>query len=277
MIAKGVTMNTKSLLDEGKLSEALAEVKQEVKAHPTDIQLRTLLFELLSLVGDWEGGKRQLDVIAHQDTSSVLAIEVYQQVLKAEEMRQQVWHGEKDPEFFFQKPSYTQFHLDALKLLRMGKIEEAKSLLDLAAQQRSPCSGQIDEQAFSEMLDGDDRISPFLEVIMNESYAWVPFEHIKHLTISSPKHLRDLIWVQAEVEGRDGPIGPVFIPVLYFDSPHSDSDQVRLGRMTQWESPGDGVTVGFGQRLFLIDGQDRGLLEVHEVQFDSQALAEGDE
>ena len=271
-----MTMNTKTLLDEGKLSEALAEVKQEVKAHPTDVQLRTLLFELLSVFGDWEGGKRQLDVIAHQDTSSALAIEVYQQVLKAEEKRQQVLQGEKEPDFFFHKPPYVQCHLDALTFLRMGKAEGAKVLLDQAEQQRPSCAGRVDGQAFSEFLDGDDRLSSFLEVIVHESYAWVPFEHIKHLSVSTPKHLRDLIWVQADIEGVDGPIGPVFIPVLYSNSALSDNDQVRLGRMTQWESLGAGVTVGLGQRLFFVDEQDRGLLEVRDLEFDHQTLSQGD-
>ncbi|MGB0911713.1 MAG: type VI secretion system accessory protein TagJ [Nitrospirales bacterium] len=268
-------MTTKSLLDEGKLSEALVEVKQEVKAHPTDTQLRTLLFELLSLVGDWEGGKRQLDVISHQESSSALAIEVYQQVLKAEEKRRQVFHSGREPDFFFQRPSYTQFHHDALTSLRANQVEEAKVLIDQSEQKRELLTGRVDGQPFSEFIDGDDRISPFLEVIVHESYAWVPFEQIKRLSVSTPKYLRDLIWLQADIEGVDGPIGPVFIPVLYVNSANSGNDQVRLGRMTQWESPGAGVTVGVGQRVFLNDGQDRGMLEVHEIEFDTLSRSEG--
>ncbi len=277
MNGNGIMMKTKSLLDEGKLTEALAEVKQEVKAHPSDAQLRTLLFELLSLVGDGEGGKRQLDVIAHQDSSTALAIEIYQNVLKGEEKRRQVFYAEKEPDFLFEKPTYVQFHLDAMSSLRMGHVAQAKSFLEASEQQRPPLTGHADGRPFTEFLDADDRISPFLEVIVQDSYAWVPFEQIKRIVISAPKYLRDLIWLHADMEGVNGPIGPAFIPVLYVNSANSDNDQVRLGRMTQWESLEGRVTLGLGQRLFLIDGQDRGMLEVHEVEFDSQPLSEGNE
>jgi protein involved in temperature-dependent protein secretion len=39
--------------------------------------------------------------------------------------------------------------------------------------------------------------------------------------------------------------------------------------MTDWRSAGDGLTRGLGQRTFLIDDQERGILEVRELEFDT--------
>jgi protein involved in temperature-dependent protein secretion len=37
--------------------------------------------------------------------------------------------------------------------------------------------------------------------------------------------------------------------------------------MTEWIDMGEGVTRGAGQHLFFIDGQDRGILEVQDIEF----------
>ncbi len=261
-------MNAKAILDAGNLTDALAEVKRGVKAHPSDSQLRTFLFELLCLSGDLEGAGRQLEVIAHQDTTTAMAIAVYQNVIEAERNRRRVFAEGLEPESLFEKPGYLQNHLEALRCLSAQLFEQAHFQFELSKKERPTITGQLDGQAFSEILDGDDRLGPFLELIIHTTYVWLPFEHIKKVSIKSPKHLRDLVWIPAEIEGRNGPIGPAFLPVLYVDSWQSENDQVRLGRMTQWDSPGANLALGFGQRLFLVDGEDRGILEIKEVDFD---------
>lgn len=261
-------MDAKALLDAGNLTDALAEVKREVKAHPSDSQLRTFLFELLCLAGDLEGAGRQLEVIAHQDTTTALAIVVYQNVIEAEKNRRRVFAEGLEPESLFEKPAYLQNHLEAMKCLNAQQFEQAKVQFEQSEKERPTITGHLDGQAFSEILDGDDRLGPFMELIFHSTYVWLPFEQIKKISIKSPKHLRDLVWIPAEVEGRTGPIGPVFLPVLYVDSCQSENDQVRLGRMTQWDSPDANLALGVGQRLFLVDGEDRGILEIQEVDFD---------
>ena len=261
-------MKAKALLDSGQLTEALVEVKREVKAHPSDSQLRTFLFELLCLAGDLDGAERQLEVIAHQDTTTALAIEIYKNVIQAERNRRQVFAEAQEPESLFEKPTYLQNHLEGLRCLKAQQYEQANSQFELSETGRLPVTGKLDGQTFSEILDGDDRLGPFLEIIVHSSYVWLPFEHIKNVSIKPPKHLRDLVWIPAEIDGQAGPIGPVFLPVLYVGSWQSENDQVRLGRMTQWDSPGANLALGVGQRLFLVDGEDRGILEIKNIDFD---------
>jgi type VI secretion system protein ImpE len=117
-------------------------------------------------------------------------------------------------------------------------------------------------------------LGPFLEVIVHRNYVWLPFEQISQLTISTPKRLRDLLWTPATLESHLGAVGEVFLPVLYAGSSEHDADQVRLGRMTDWKAVGEGLALGVGQRLFLVDGVERPMLEVREVAFEAAGSAE---
>src|SRR4029453_5951843 len=95
----------------------------------------------------------------------------------------------------------------------------------------------------------------------------LPFEQIKSLRITPPKRLRDLLWVPATLEAHTGPGGEVFLPVTCPDSHRDGDERVKLGRMADWTDMGEGVTRGAGQHLFFVDGQDRGILEVQDVEF----------
>jgi type VI secretion system protein ImpE len=141
------------------------------------------------------------------------------------------------------------------------------ALLDQAQRAQPPLKGSLAGQPFTEWRDGDDLLAPFLEVMVHDQYVWLPFEQIKSLQITPPKRLRDLLWVPATLEAHAGPVGEVFLPVLYPDSHRHADERVKLGRMTDWTDMGEGVTLGAGQHLFFIDGQDRGILEVRDIEF----------
>ena len=63
-------------------------------------------------------------------------------------------------------------------------------------------------------------------------YFWVPWEHIQHLAVSTPKNLRDLFWTPAELATFDGQLGQVYLPNLYPDTGSHPEDRVRLGHTT---------------------------------------------
>ncbi len=69
-------------------------------------------------------------------------------------------------------------------------------------------------------------------------------------------------------QATDGTIGEVYIPALYAGSSEHTSDQVRLGRMTDWKRLSDDLSVAVGLRLFLVDGEDKPLYEARSVQFE---------
>ncbi|MGE0826416.1 MAG: type VI secretion system accessory protein TagJ [Candidatus Binatia bacterium] len=266
-------MTAKELLESGQLAAAIEQLNKDVKAHPTDPRLRTFLFELLCFSGDYQRADRQLEVIGHQSTSAEIGVQVYRNAMVAERARQRLFADGLQPNFLFPPPPYARLHLDAINRLRENRPAEAKALLQESASLRPALSGQLNGQPFSTLQESDDVLAPFLEVIIQEQYTWLPLSHIKHLQIAQPKRLRDLLWTQATLECFEGPAGEVLIPVLYSGSSGHEDDQVRLGRMTDWWSPGEGIARGMGQRILLVDEEERALLEVRELEISPQGTS----
>jgi type VI secretion system protein ImpE len=263
-------VNAKELFDAGDLSAAIEQLNHDVRSRPTDTRQRTFLFELLCFAGDYQRAARQLDAIGHQSATADIGVQIYRNVLEAEASRQKLFTQGLRPHFLFPPPSYVQQHLEAMNRLRENRPAEAKALLEQAEQVRPQVPGQFEGQTFQDFRDVDDVLAPFLEIIMHNSYIWLPFDQIKQLIIPPPKHLRDLLWIPATVEAHLGPVGAVFLPVLYPGSSTHDNDQVKLGRMTDWQALGEGLARGCGQHLYLLDDSDRALLEIREIVFETE-------
>ena len=262
-------MTAKELLDAGQLTAAIEQLNKDVKAHPADAQLRTFLFELLSFAGDYQRADRQLEVIGHQSTTAEIGVQIYRHVITAERARQRLFADGLQPNFLLDPPPYTRLHLEAINRLRENRPKEAKTFLEESLNTRPSVAGRLNGQPFSELQDSDEILAPFLEMVIQDRYTWVPFAQIKRITITPPKRLRDLLWTQATIETAIGPAGEVFIPVLYAGSSAHANEQIRLGRMTDWQPLGEGLTRGVGQRLLLVDDQEHAILEVRELEFDA--------
>jgi len=256
----------KELLDAGKLQAAIEELTGRVKASPSDMRQRIFLFEMLLFAGDWDRAERQVDVIAHQSLESGLGVQVYRNNIKAERDRSRLFSDGLRPNFISDPPTYVELHLSAINRLREGDVREARETLDRAEEERPAFKGAINGQEFSDFRDYNDLVGPVLEAIVQDQYTWIPFEQISRLEIGAPKQLRDLIWTPASIEATDGTSGEIYIHTLYEGSGNHSDDQVRLGRMTAWRDAGESLYLASGSRLFLIDGEDRALLEARTIE-----------
>jgi type VI secretion system protein ImpE len=262
-------MTAIELLEAGRLTQAIEQVKGELRTQPADLRLRTILFELLCFAGDWPGVERQLDFIGHRGTgdSTVVGVQVYQKLLEAERTRSQLFRDGVRPRFVLEPSARVAMHLEALDRLRDGRLAEARALLDRADGSTGPLRGTIDGQEFEDFRDADDVLAPVLEVMTEAGYFWVPWEQVQYLKVPPPRNLRDLFWAPAQLALFDGQLGEVFLPVLYPGSAASPDDLVRLGRKTQWHELGEGIVRGAGCKLFLVGDSDRPLPELGEIQF----------
>jgi type VI secretion system protein ImpE len=262
----------RELFDGGKLQAAIDEVTNRVKANPADTQQRIFLFELLLFAGDWDRAERQVDVIAHQSMEAGLGVQVYRNNIKAERERSRLFADGLRPHFISDPPAYVELHLSAINRLREGNIGEARETLDRAEEERPAFKGALNREPFSDFRDYNDIVGPVLEAIVQDQYTWIPFEQISQLEIEAPKNLRDLIWTPARIETTDGTSGEMYIHTLYEGSRNHADDQVKLGRMTDWTDAGEGLYLASGLRLFLVDGEDRALLEARKIEFVSDQI-----
>jgi type VI secretion system protein ImpE len=265
-------MDAKQLFDSGQLQAAISQLTADVKASPRDLRRRIFLFELLSFTGDWQRAERQLDAVAQVsgDATVELGIEVYRGILRAEVNRRQLFRGEsRQPKFLSEPPPYTALHLRALTEMIEQHFDQAEASLAESSALRKNLQGQLEDTRFDDFKDADDLLAPFLEIIARADYLWLALEDILRLEIQPPRTLRDLLWIPAKIELREQQTIDVFIPVQYYGSSDHAEDSVKLGRMTVWENVGGEINLGRGQRTFLIDGDERSLLEIRKLEFAS--------
>lgn len=259
-------MNAKEHYQAGRLTEAVAAASEEVKRHPTDLDRRGLLGELLCFVGELERADLQLDAMGHQDPQLAVGVSLFRQLIRAAQARAQFYAEGRLPEFLDRPCPRLQCHLQASIRLREGDVGEAARLLEEAEQQRMPLAGHCDGEAFEDLRDLDDLTASLFEVLTSTGkYYWIPMERVERIEFRPPERPRDLLWRRALMTVRDGPDGEVFLPTLYAGSHAESDDRLRLGRATDWRGGRDGPTRGVGQRMFLVGEEARGILELQEI------------
>jgi type VI secretion system protein ImpE len=260
----------KQQLDAGNLKAAMESALNLVKANPTDRAARTFLFELSCFSGDWERAERQLEVVGHQDTNAMIGSMIYRQNFKAERDRANLFANGLKPEFLLTPPAYVEDLLQANNRLREGNAGEARQILDDVEENRPAFACRVNDEQFTDFRDYNDATMCVLEAFLKDQYVWLPLEQIQKVKFLKPKSLRDLFWIQAEVELINGTNGEMFVPALYSDSWKSPDDRVRLGRMTDWRDAGEELFVGEGTKLFWMDGKEKSILDVRTIEFEHE-------
>ena len=82
-------------------------------------------------------------------------------------------------------------------------------------------------------MDGDARLGPVCETIVNGRYFWLPFNAIAEIRFRAPASVTDLVWRHALVRLTDGTEQVCQIPARYPFAADA-SDAVKLGRTTDW-------------------------------------------
>lgn len=233
-------MTGKQLYQAGKLNEAIQAVSAELRDNPTDVTRRTFLFELLCFAGDYDRAQKHLDVLAKENQQAGMGALLYVACLHSERTRQDVFLKKDFP-------------------VRAG---EGKTR-----------AGTFNGTPFQEFEDADPRVGARIEVFSAGSYIWIPLEHVISVEMQPPKRLRDLLWTPMILKTgsgfRQAELGETLMPAVYPGSAQHADDTVRLGRATVWEDR-DGEVVPFGQKMFLIDGEEVPMLELRKLEFETE-------
>jgi type VI secretion system protein ImpE len=258
---------------DGRLDDAIAAQIEAVKSAPTDLGKRTFLFELYAFAGDLERAERQLKAIESQSTEHSLATGAFRQCLEAEQTRRKVFAGEGEPEYIGEPPANVRYRAEALRLINEDRLEEARAKLADAAAQEADVIGSANGADFHSFRDADDLLAPLIEFYDGPMYCWVPLSQVRSFTLTPPKTPRDLLWNVCELTLNDDTVRSGVMPVLYANSHVSDDDVIRLGRQTDWVGFEGGPAFGQGMRTFLVDGEERGMLELKDVTLNSSSTS----
>jgi len=259
------------LLQTGQLSEAIERVAGEVKAKPSDLAARTFYFELLSLSGDLESDGHQLDVLSGVRGELGGGAHIYAGAIQAEKERRQFFHGGPRPRVL-SEPPYAGSYLQAIEHHAAGEAPAAACLLEAAAETDRVLRGKLNGSEIRELSDSHELLGPFLEVVMENHYAWIPWEAIQSLSIPEPRFLRDTIWSPASLTLHSGDHGDVLVFSLYVDS-HLQADDIKLGRRTIWDTKDAGFTIAYGQKVIASDDRDCPILEIRNLEVEACRIA----
>ena len=262
----------KELLEEGKLSEAIQAMNDEVKRNPTDIQRRGLLAEMLCVSGRLERADAQLEVILQQDSKAALGVALMRQMIRAETARRDFYSAGRLPEFVDVPPPYVQKYIEASIRGREKRLGEAKQLLDQAEAERPRVKGSCNGRPFDDLRDLDDLTAAVFEVLTSTGkFFWIPVERVRSIEFRKPERLRDLIWRRAAMSVESGPDGEVFLPATYCSTNAEVDDKALLGRTTEWRGGDVEPMRGIGQVSFLVGDESVPIMQMQSVTFEEKA------
>ncbi len=185
-------MTPEDALRQGDVKAALSALQNKVRDNPADAKLRTFLFQLYAVLGEWPKALTQLSVVGEIDALSLMMVQAYREAINCETLRASIFDGKHSPLIFGEPQAWLAELVQVLPLLAEGKTAAAEKLRTQAFEQAPATSGQIvaGENApvdFAWIADADSRIGPVLEAMINGRYFWIPFQRIRQIDIEPPE------------------------------------------------------------------------------------------
>ncbi len=266
-------------LRNGDLAQALADLQNDVRSSPDDPRHRVFLFQLLSVLGNWDRALAQLDVVRSLDPAALAMVRTYESVLECEAFRRGVFSGERTPPILGDPEPWIAKLVEALRHSSAGDHDAAQKLRAEAYDEAPTCGGHLTtatgqgpdaattEASFEWIADADSRLGPMLEAIVNGRYYWVPMHRLQLVKLDPPEDLRDLVWLPVHFMFTNDGETVAMIPSRYPGSEANDDSQIRLARRTEWLEPAEGIFEGLGQRILATDADEYPLLSLRQIQF----------
>ncbi len=241
------------------LPDALQQLQQRVRDEPACLSHRVALAQLLSASGQWQRAAQQLAHLGKADAAYQRFSRLYTEAIHGEEQRTSVFEGRALPRFRAKAPEWLRQYAQLFQQ-HAGVIPE--TLMDDVPE----IDGMVDETPFDLLLDGDSRIGPVFETVLEGEYTWLAQEEIREVRFYPPKTVHDLIWRQAVIKTVDGIEHPAFVPARYPSSEQQETSHA-LARKTEWIDMPEQRYRGIGQRVFYSREVEYSVLQIRSLVF----------
>ena len=282
-------MQAETLIQQGRVADALEALKTDVRSDPARPDLRVFLFQIFCVQGQWGRALNQLNVASDLSKGNNLMAQVCRELLQCEAFRTDVFAGRRSPLVFGEPQEWVGKLVEAQKLYATGDIATAAALRGDAYEDAPALSGRIttglppsesgemphppQTHPFEWLADADMRLGPMMEAVIEGRYFWVPMFNIRKIEFEAPSDLRDVVWAPAQFTWINGGDVVAFLPVRYPGSESNPDDLIKLARRTDFTEP-DGLCIGHGQRMFATDQDEYPMLLTREIEFDHPSLPE---
>jgi type VI secretion system protein ImpE len=264
-------MSAAESLRTGDLESALRQLQEDVKREPGKADHRIFLFQLLTVMGQWERALKQLQVIAELDPQALSMVQTYREAIRCEVLRGHVFGGRRAPTLMGEPPGWVALLVEALRVTAESELAHAQSLRAEAFEAAEPTPGRIGDEAFEWIADADARLGPIFEAVVNGRYYWIPFASIAQVKIEEAADLRDVVWMPAWITLQNGGELASLVPTRYPGSESAEDGLVRMARKTEWHEAAPGDYRGVGQRLLATDLGERSLMDIRQITMNAGA------
>ena len=141
-------------LRQGDLAQALAQLEGEIRQNPANVEYRVFLFQLLSVLGQWDRALNQLNVLGEMDAGTLGLVHTYRTAIECEAFRREVFAGRRSPLIFGDPLPWVALLLESLRRLAESHTAAAAELRSQALEQAAASRGVIKTSSGGE--EGED-------------------------------------------------------------------------------------------------------------------------
>ncbi len=256
-----------SCLAEGDLDGARAALVAMVKANPGDTQARMFLFQLMSVLGEWDKAETQLRSLVQTSPQAEMLSAAYSPLLRAQKERADAFTGKAPVPLLFPGPDWLSDVAASIEAFGKGDTATGEARREAAFAAAPDTPGTFNGAPIQWIADTDPRFGPCFEAFVGGRWGLVAFASLREMKSEGPQDLKDRVWLPVELTLKDGAAFSGFLPVLYPGSEtHADAG-IRLGRSTDWTEEASGA--GLGQKVWTTDaGEDSDILSLRKLVID---------
>ncbi|TVR51883.1 MAG: virulence protein SciE type [Puniceicoccaceae bacterium] len=262
-----MSLSAEEFVKAGQLDPALESLQNEIRKNPGDAARRIFLFQLLSVLGQWDRAANQLQVIDGLGSQGKMLAAIFAPLVNLERLRLKVFTEGRTPLVFGEPAEWVAWLVEANRLNATGHADAAAKQTEKALEAAPAVAGTLNGAAFPWLADMDSRLGPVLEAYIDNKYYWIPVTAIRAIAAEPPHDLRDLVWFPVQFTFATGGQMSGHLPVRYPGSESSEDDAIRLARKTEWKEAAPNYYLGLGQRLFATDSAETPLLELRSLTF----------
>ncbi len=248
----------------GNLTAARELLQNKIRASAADVRLRLSLLQLLCVLGEWDRARTQLEVVESLGGEDKSWINLLGPALMGESLRREVFAGRMTP-LVLGEPS--EWIAKLIQALKSGDVVAQAELRAAAFDAAPAVPVKVNGEELPWLADGDSRLGPVLEAIMEGKYYWIPFDRIRRLSFSPPTDMRHLVWLPAQATWVTGGESAVLVPTRYCGTELTKDASLCQARRTTWDEISPGQFRGLGQRMLTAGERDFPLLDVRMIEW----------